>query len=75
MIETNCEKNILNFKSISNDENYSKFNISPTLGLTIIIHLYEIPLLKGFPPIPKASPSFIIFSSFDFVEFHLTNLQ
>jgi hypothetical protein len=28
MIVLNCENNILNFKSIPNDENKSKFNIS-----------------------------------------------
>jgi hypothetical protein len=32
MIEPNCEKDILNFKLISFDENYSKLNISLTFG-------------------------------------------
>jgi len=30
MIEPNCEKDILNFKLILNDENNPKFKISPT---------------------------------------------
>jgi len=35
-MELNCEKPILNFKSIFNDKRYSKIKISPTLGLKII---------------------------------------
>jgi len=35
MIEPNCEKNILEFKLISNAKKYPKFNIPPPLSLKI----------------------------------------
>jgi len=59
MIEPNCEKSTtLNFElKISNDENYSKFNIFPILGLKIMKFLYEIPLTKRFLETPRPGPN------------------
>jgi hypothetical protein len=71
MIELNCEKNILKFKIISNDESYSKFNISPILDLKIMKTPLRYPLIKGFPPISRACPNFPKIFSSNFVEFSL----
>jgi hypothetical protein len=47
------------FNPISNDKNYSKFNISCTLGLKISKSLFIIFLLiKGFLTIPKSVAKF-----------------
>jgi len=56
IIELNCEETILNFS----DKNYSKFNISHTIGLKIMKSLSKNPLVKGFPTIARVCPNFLI---------------
>ncbi len=46
--KTKLWKVILNFTLITNDENYSKFNISPTLGLKSKESPSKNPFIKGF---------------------------
>jgi hypothetical protein len=49
IVEPNCEKEKNNFKLISFDENYSKFNISLTFGpKNLQNHFQEIPFIEGF---------------------------
>jgi hypothetical protein len=49
------------FKLISNNENYSKFNISLTLGLKIIKSPLGNPIYQAFPIVPKVNLNSRIF--------------
>lgn len=55
---------IQNFHLVSNDKNYSKSNISCTLGLKSTNHSHKILFIQGFPFILKAYPNFLIMHSF-----------
>ncbi len=74
IIKLNFEKKILNFKLISNDKKYSKFNISPTLGLKMMKSPQEILHMKSVPVLSNVHPNFPIVFSFIFSEFSLTKL-
>jgi hypothetical protein len=58
MIKPNCEKLISIFNLSSNEKNYSNFDISPHLRFEKIC-FQEIPLIKGFPTIPRTHPNFL----------------
>jgi hypothetical protein len=62
-------KNCFSFKINFQWQNYSKFNISHTLGLKIMKHLYRILFIEGFSTIPHEQPNLLqIFNSY-FIEF------
>jgi hypothetical protein len=60
LIEPNCEETILHFKLIFNDKIYSKFNISPILGLIKKKSPPKNPTHLGLPIIARICPNFFI---------------
>ncbi len=73
IIKLNFEKKIFKFKLISNDKNYSRFNISPTLG-PMMKSPQEILHIEGFILQSNVHPNFPIVFSFIFSEISLTKL-
>ncbi len=69
MINPNSQICILNFKLIFHEQNDSKFNISPTLGLRVKNHLQKLPLIKGFLSLPRGCPNFPLNILFYFILF------